>query len=51
LQNRTVSAVLVWVAIALLILNVYLESMWIFLACIALVIIAVTVYFVPRLRK
>jgi len=51
LQKRTVSAILVWVAIALLILNGYVRSLLIFLVCIAMVISAVAVYFIPRMRK
>jgi len=51
LQKRTVSAILVWVAIALLILNGYLRSLGIFLICIAMVITAVVVYFMPRTRR
>jgi len=45
LQVRAVSAILVWVAAALLILNNYLRSTWAFLIAIALVVIAVLVYF------
>jgi len=51
LRNRTISAILVWVAIALLLLNGYLRSPWIVLIGIAIVIIALIVYFIPRLRK
>jgi len=51
LQTRTVSAILVWVAIALLILNGYLRSLGVFLVCIAMVISAVVIYFIPRTRK
>lgn len=51
LRKRSVSAILVWVAIVLLLLNNYLESSWVFLTCIALVIIAVAVYFLPRQRR
>ena len=51
MQSRTVSAILVWVAIALLILNGYLRSQWIILIGIVMVVIAVIVYFMPRLRK
>ena len=51
LRLRTVSTILVWVAIALLLFNVYFGSTLIFLACIALVVVAVAVYFVPRFRK
>jgi hypothetical protein len=41
----------VWVAIAMLLLNGYFKSQWIFLMGIALVVIAVTVYFFNRLTK
>ena len=51
MQIRTVSAILIWIAIALLILNGYFKSQWIVLIGIALVIIAVITYFAPRLRK
>lgn len=51
LHHRTVSAILVWVAIALLILNGYLKSSWVFLIGVAMVIIAVVVYFIPRLSR
>jgi len=51
LQNRTVSAILVWVTIVLLMLNGYLRSPWIVLIGIAIVIVALIVYFNPRLRK
>jgi len=51
MQTRTVSAILVWIAIALLILNGYFKSQWIVLIGIALVIIAVITYFIPRFRK
>lgn len=51
LQTRTVSAILVWLAIALLILNGYFKSQWIVLVGIALVVIAVITYFIPRFRK
>ena len=51
MQNKTVSAILVWIAIAILLLNGYFKSQWIFLMGIALVVIAVTVYFFHRLTK
>jgi hypothetical protein len=51
LHIRTVSAILVWVAIALLFLNVYLNSEGLFLLSIAIVIIAVLTYFIPLLKK
>ena len=40
-----------WIAIAMLLLNGYFKSQWIFLMGIALVVIAVTVYFFNRLTK
>jgi hypothetical protein len=51
LRIRTISAILVWVVAALLIVNIYLKSDLVFLISIALVIIAVLVYFIPRLKK
>jgi len=50
-QKRTVSAILVWMAIALLLLNGYLKSPWIIVVCIGVVISAVMVYFIPRPKK
>jgi uncharacterized membrane protein len=51
LQNRTISAILIWTAIALLLLSGYFKSQWMWLIGIALVVIAVTVYFFDRLTK
>ena len=51
LQIRTVSAILIWIVAALLILNMTLKSGWILLISIAMMVIAVVVYFIPRLRK
>jgi len=50
LHVRTVLPILVWVAVALLILNIYLRSGWIFLVSITLVSIAVVIYFIPVIR-
>jgi len=50
LHVRTVLAILVWIAVALLILNIYLRSEWLFLLSIVLVAIAVVVYFIPIIR-
>ena len=47
---RTVLPILVWVAVALLILNIYLRSEWIFLMSIALIVAAVVIYFIPVIR-
>ncbi len=51
LQNKTISAILVWIAIAILLLNGYFKSQWVFLIGIAVIVIAVTVYFFHRLTK
>ena len=48
---RTVASILIWVTVALLILNNYLKSGWIWLLSIAIIITAVLVYFIPRLKK
>jgi hypothetical protein len=49
-QVRTVAAILVWIAVALLLLNRLLRSEWILPISIVLTIIAVLVYFTPRLK-
>jgi len=51
LHIRTISAILAWVVVSLLIANLYLKSELILLISIAIVIIAVLIYFIPRLRK
>jgi hypothetical protein len=51
LQNKTISAILIWIAIAVLLLNGYFKSQLILLMGIAIVMIAVTVYFFHRLTK
>ena len=48
---RTVAAILVWFAVALLVLNKFLRSEWVWLISVAMIILAVLVYFIPRLRK
>ncbi|UCE16096.1 MAG: hypothetical protein JSV12_00285 [Candidatus Bathyarchaeota archaeon] len=48
---RTVAAIIIWFAVALLILNKSLRSGWIWLISIAMMIMAVIVYFIPRIRK
>jgi len=51
MQTRTVSAILVWLAITFLIINAYLKSSWVFIACVGIVISAVVIYFLPRRVK
>ncbi|MDH5266730.1 MAG: hypothetical protein OEW62_03520 [Candidatus Bathyarchaeota archaeon] len=52
LQVRTVAAIMMWFVVALLILNRFvLNSGWIWLISVALMIMAVIVYFIPRMRK
>lgn len=48
---RTVAAILIWLVAALLILNMMFKSGWILLISIAMMITAVVIYFIPRLRK
>jgi hypothetical protein len=51
LQIRTVAVILMVFVVALLFLNGYFRSGWIWLTSIAMVIVAVIVYFIPTLRK
>lgn len=51
LQIRTVAAVVMLFVVALLFLNIYLRSGWIWLISIAMMIVAVIVYFIPTVRK
>jgi len=48
LQVRTISAILAWVVVALLIANFSFKSELIIFISIAIVIIAVLIYFLPR---
>ena len=49
---RTVAAIMMWFALTLLILNRFLLKLgWIWLISVALMIMAVVVYFIPRLRR
>jgi general stress protein CsbA len=48
---RTVAAIIVWFVVALLLLNRYFQSEWILPISIVLTVIAVVIYFSPRLRK
>ena len=51
MQIRTVSAILVWVTIALLLLNAYFRSAWIIYLAVGLIVVAVLAYFWTALRK
>ena len=51
LHIRTLAAILMWFVLVLLLLNKFLGSEWIWLISITMVILAVLVYFIPRLRK
>lgn len=51
MRIRTISAILVWAVAALLVANIYFKSDLIFWISIALVIIAVLVYFIPTFKK
>ena len=48
---RTVAAILVWFVVGLLLLDNFLRSEWVLPISIVLTVIAVLVYFSPRLRK
>ncbi|MHC3130239.1 MAG: hypothetical protein IBV52_09215 [Candidatus Bathyarchaeota archaeon] len=48
---RTVAAILVWFVVALLLLNRVFNSEWVLPISIVLTVIAVLVYFSPRIRK
>lgn len=51
MQIRTVAAIMVWVVVALLLLNRLLKSEWVTPIAIALTVVAILVYFSPRFRK
>jgi heme/copper-type cytochrome/quinol oxidase subunit 2 len=51
LQVRTVAAILVWFVVALLLLNRFFRSEWVLPISIVLTVIAVLIYFSPRIRK
>jgi general stress protein CsbA len=51
MQIRTVSAILVWATIALLLLNGYFRSVWMVFLAIGLIVIAVLAYFWTALKK
>ena len=51
MQIRTVAAIIAWFVVALLLINRVYMSEWILPIAIALTVIAVLVYFSPRLRK
>ena len=51
MQIRTVAAIIVWFVVALLLLNRFFMSEWVLPIALILTIIAVLVYFSPRVRK
>ena len=52
MHGRTVAAIMMWLVVALLILNRFLlKSGWIWVISITLILMAVILYFIPRLRK
>lgn len=51
MQIRTVAAILMLFVVALLFLNNFLREGWIFLVSIAMMIIAVLIYFIPHLKR
>ena len=51
LQSRTVAVILIWIVVAMLFINKSLRSEWLWFISIALLVIAVVAYFLPRLRR
>jgi len=51
LHIRTLAAIMVWFVVVLLFLNRLLKSEWITPIAIVLTVIAIIVYFSPRLKK
>ncbi len=51
LHVRTLAAIIMWIVVALLVLNMILRSGTILFISIAMLLVAVLVYFIPRLRK
>ena len=48
---RTVAAIIVWIVVAMLLLNRVLNSEWVLPLAIVLTAVAVLVYFSPNLKK
>jgi len=51
LELRTVAAILVWFVVALLLVNRVFWSEWILPIALILTVIAVIIYFIPRIKK
>lgn len=51
MQIKTVSAIMIWLVVALLLANIYFRLEWMFIASIALFILAVLIYFIPFIRR
>ncbi len=51
LQIRTISAILAWVVVALLIANFSFKSELLLWIALGIVVIALVIYFIPRFRK
>ena len=51
LQIRTAAAIVMLFVVALLFLNVYLRSGWIWLISLAMMILGILLYFIPTLKK
>ena len=48
---RTVAAIIVWIVVVMLLLNRVLNSEWVLPIAIALTVVALLLYFSPRLKK
>lgn len=51
MQIKTVSAIMIWLVVALLLANIYFKLEWLFLLSIALIVFAVLIYFIPFIRR
>ena len=51
LQIRTVAAIIIWIAVALLLLNRALMLDWVLPLALLLTVVAIIVYFSPRFTK
>ena len=51
LQVRTVAAIIAWIVVALLLLNRVIMSEWVLPTAIVLTLVAILLYFSPRIIK
>ncbi|MCW4034343.1 MAG: hypothetical protein NWF03_03155 [Candidatus Bathyarchaeota archaeon] len=51
MQVRTIATIIVWISVALLLLNRAYQTEWMTPLAIVLAVIAAVVYFIPRIKK